>query len=468
MADNDGPNDLLAGARRRLRSPSGSGRIMSRQELAEAVNAYLWTAHQITDNLDGTYVGHLEKGRHRWPGATRREGFRHVLGVATDADIGFYSTRGERASSDPPTAPPAVWSQLVQQAPETPDAERGELLLRAILVDAGTGDAFAPSSIVAAADHARRMVDDLLDDGTPRIERIERIERAVHDHAVDALTVLPHEMVRRLMLDFLDAQHLIRTCRDVARLRRVWAVLAKLAILTVDEMSVMGKVAVGRAWLATAVAAAAKADLRSLEADVRALGAMLSLYHGDPAEASQVARESIALADGTVCVATGLAPMLDALALAKLNNRAAAKTALRAAQRAYDLTRDTERADSVFGFSPRRRLFYEGRLRTMFGDYPAAGEAHRQALDLYPEHVVGDRTIIALDRATALINSNEPDAGAQLIEATLSVLPPGHRSYLFVATAEHAVATAPPRARDRRRMKDCRDMLADMKHATIA
>jgi tetratricopeptide (TPR) repeat protein len=459
----DGPNDLLANARRRLPSPSAPGRAMSRQELAEAVNAYLWHTHHVTDNLDGTYVGHLEKGRHRWPGALRREGLRHVLGAATNADVGFYSTRGEPAPAEPPADPPATSQHLVHPAAEMPGTERSDLLIRAVLLDAGSGDAAAPSLVAAAADHARRIVDDLLDDGTPRAERIERIERAAQDHAVDALTVQPHEMLRRLMLDFLEAQHLIRTCRDVARLRRLWAALAKLAILTVDEMSVIGKVAAGRAWLATAVAAAAKADLRPLEADVRALGAMLWLYHGAADQAAQLAQQSISLADTTVSLATGLAPMLNALAHAKLNNGAATTTALHAAQRAYDLTNDAERVDSVFGFSPRRRLFYEGRLLTMIGDYHAAEQAHRQALDLYPTHVVGDRTIIALDRATALINSNEPDAGTQLIQDTLSALAPGHRSYLFVATAEQALATAPPRTHQHRAMHDCRDMLAEMK-----
>jgi tetratricopeptide (TPR) repeat protein len=90
------PNHLFALARGRLVSPSGSGRTMSRQEVADAVNAYLWQAHRIVDNVDATYVGHLEKGRHRWPGAHRREGFRHVLRATTDAEIGFFIVRGSQ------------------------------------------------------------------------------------------------------------------------------------------------------------------------------------------------------------------------------------------------------------------------------------------------------------------------------------------------------------------------------------
>jgi hypothetical protein len=92
------PNHLLREARRRLPSPSGSGRPMSRQEEADAVNAYLAGNHderyQREATLDANHIGKLERGEHRWPNDMRREAFRYVLGVATDADLGFYITRG--------------------------------------------------------------------------------------------------------------------------------------------------------------------------------------------------------------------------------------------------------------------------------------------------------------------------------------------------------------------------------------
>lgn len=94
MSANDSPNHLLTQARCALRSPSGSGRELSRQELAEAVNLYLWQKYESRVNLDGTYIGHLEQGNNRWPGKRRREAFRSVLGVETDAEIGFYIIRG--------------------------------------------------------------------------------------------------------------------------------------------------------------------------------------------------------------------------------------------------------------------------------------------------------------------------------------------------------------------------------------
>ncbi|MDG4793648.1 hypothetical protein [Micromonospora sp. WMMD1082] len=87
------PNDLLRRARLRLPSPSGSGRAMSRQELAEAVNAWLFADTGRVFRLDETYIGKLERGEHRWPNERYRAALRAVLG-ATDAQLGFHTGRG--------------------------------------------------------------------------------------------------------------------------------------------------------------------------------------------------------------------------------------------------------------------------------------------------------------------------------------------------------------------------------------
>jgi hypothetical protein len=94
------PNSRLSEARRRLLSPSGSGRPMSRQELAEAVNAYLWKEHSHEASLDGNYIGKLERGEHRWPGDLYREAFRAVLKTTSDAELGFYIIRTVSGQSD--------------------------------------------------------------------------------------------------------------------------------------------------------------------------------------------------------------------------------------------------------------------------------------------------------------------------------------------------------------------------------
>ena len=84
------PNELLRQARLARVSPSGSGRALSRQELAEAVNAWVFANHQRRICLDYSAIGKFERGETRWPAAWVRAGLRAVLGVQTDAEIGLY------------------------------------------------------------------------------------------------------------------------------------------------------------------------------------------------------------------------------------------------------------------------------------------------------------------------------------------------------------------------------------------
>jgi len=100
------PNLRLSRARQGTPSPSGSGQQMSPQELAEAVNAYLWHRHGKQVHLDRSYISKLEVGKHYWPNALYREAFRHVLHAASDAELGFYARRrpGNLAEASPPGA----------------------------------------------------------------------------------------------------------------------------------------------------------------------------------------------------------------------------------------------------------------------------------------------------------------------------------------------------------------------------
>lgn len=94
------PNDVLRRARLAKTSPTGSGRVMSRQEIAEAVNAWIWEHQKRRTHLDGAYIGKLERGEVRWPLAHVRAGLRGVFGADDDASIGLYVVYGAGRSTD--------------------------------------------------------------------------------------------------------------------------------------------------------------------------------------------------------------------------------------------------------------------------------------------------------------------------------------------------------------------------------
>ena len=93
------PNDQLRRARERIESPHATGEPLSRQELAELVNAWVFEHQERVIELDANYIGKLEQGTIRWPREPdRRAAFRAVLGVATDAELGFRRPRRSRTT----------------------------------------------------------------------------------------------------------------------------------------------------------------------------------------------------------------------------------------------------------------------------------------------------------------------------------------------------------------------------------
>lgn len=94
-------NDRLRRARQHVESPHASGDHLSRQELAELVNAWVYEHTGRVIELDANYVGKLEQGTIRWMrDAERRAAFRAVLGVRTDAELGLRRPRRTRTTVD--------------------------------------------------------------------------------------------------------------------------------------------------------------------------------------------------------------------------------------------------------------------------------------------------------------------------------------------------------------------------------
>ncbi|WP_125775947.1 hypothetical protein [Antribacter gilvus] len=115
-------NEHLRRRRESSLSPSGSGQPMTRAELAEAVNRYVWTTTGQHCHLDVNTLARYERGQIRWPSAVYRDGLRAVLGVARDADLGFRPTpRGKTAA---PLSNPDSW--VAQGASGPHDAQVGD------------------------------------------------------------------------------------------------------------------------------------------------------------------------------------------------------------------------------------------------------------------------------------------------------------------------------------------------------
>ncbi len=84
---------------RRTASLTSPDVCLSRQELAELVNAWAWEHHKKMLEHSANWICQLECGKIRWPGTVSREALRAILGVSTDAALGFVGDpRSARAT----------------------------------------------------------------------------------------------------------------------------------------------------------------------------------------------------------------------------------------------------------------------------------------------------------------------------------------------------------------------------------
>ncbi|MGH8964167.1 MAG: transcriptional regulator, partial [Actinomycetes bacterium] len=83
------PDHALRAARERMPSRLAPGEPMTRAELADAVNAWLWKETDRRFDLDDHLIGKWERGVVRQPIRQYRVALRAVLGVDTDTELGF-------------------------------------------------------------------------------------------------------------------------------------------------------------------------------------------------------------------------------------------------------------------------------------------------------------------------------------------------------------------------------------------
>ncbi len=175
---------------------------MSRQELADAVNAYLARKDDSEATLDANHIGKLERGDHRWPNDLRREAFRHVLKAATDSGIGFYIIRGLRSDSAPGAAgeqssslPPSGPSLSVTHETNSAGLRQPEDIDQPVLLHSAL--AKAPIELVGSAP-LDEGADALVESVPAILSRVrEQSAVAVSDALLDALELYVNEVVDR-------------------------------------------------------------------------------------------------------------------------------------------------------------------------------------------------------------------------------------------------------------------------------
>jgi tetratricopeptide (TPR) repeat protein len=308
------------------------------------------------------------------------------------------------------------------------------------------------------------MMDRAIAERTVTPAQVDRIDQIVRLRAQACVTMPPLAMLRRLVADFNELRVLVSQVQSPATLVRLYACSAQIGALVADELMVLGETHRAWGWHHSATVAADETRLPELGLRVRSLGILIPLYSDDYCEALSMAVEACELG-GSIAnrssPAYALAVTLKALILARLGFVDECRTTLNKSEESFARLNPAGKIDSVFGFSERRWRFYRARAFAELGKFDEAWEAQGRALELYPANVMGDPTIIRLDRALCLVRKNEIDAGCELAANTLSSLPPEHQASIFLGCGKKILTAVPEKCSNRRSVRQCRAVMTE-------
>ena len=145
------------------------GAGLTQAQLADLANAQVEAVTGRLGAMDADYIGKLERGVHRWPHQSYRAALRVVLDVATDRDLGFFSTRSR----------PDTVASVPRHAEGGDDVERKAFLrvLAGSVVGVALTDPLASFTARASAGGTRRI-------GQAEVDHVRHLARmfASQDH----------------------------------------------------------------------------------------------------------------------------------------------------------------------------------------------------------------------------------------------------------------------------------------------
>jgi tetratricopeptide (TPR) repeat protein len=351
-----------------------------------------------------------------------------------------------------------------QPSPGEADDDLVRRNLLRLMADPG---AEAEGRFFGAAERIRRRLDDALLGATVSVTMLDHWEEMASEYGRLYMTVPPMRLLCDVLLDLGDVRRMCEQRQPLEFAGRLCQLAARLAGLAGMTMIDVGDQRLARSFFNTARTAADETGDRQLRAWVAVREALVPLYYGDPVQAAAAARASADLAGQRPCVASAMAPIVEARALARLA-RARGKgsgavsrvsAALEQAQAALDGLPAEERRGTAFGYTERQLLFHSGDALVTLGDYRGADDAFRQALRLYSPAEFLDRSLITLGQARCRLSAGEPEEALRLSRETLARLPSQHRPGLVLRAAYSLGETVAAKHGDFPALRDYREAL---------
>ncbi|GAA1243270.1 hypothetical protein GCM10009676_31060 [Prauserella halophila] len=404
-------NELLRAARLRIESPSSPQQPMTRQELAEAINAHLYRAsggRQVTA-VDANHVGKWERGVIRWPAAYYRQALRVILDVATDAELGFTRPRRQPDNVDRKTflktaLGTGAGAMVARHLPAAP-ADASDLV----------------STVAAPTAHYRRLESAV---------SCEHLAPVVEAHLTFATSVVTAD----------------------ARTSAGYGVLAEVAGLSAWVAADRGDNATARRRYLDAIGHAERAHHPLLGAYMTASLGHFAVESGDPWQGTRLLDRAAAQLDDTAPdAARAWLASLHAVAHAALGDHAATRAGLRTAERLTGRQRGEPHWPWVFAFDDAKAARYQAGALARLGDARAAATAYQAAAPTLA--APKPRALAQLDHARALAAVGRLGEGCRLA-ADAARTGHAYTSERITARVREFRGTLPARCAEARELDD--------------
>jgi len=355
------------------------------------------------------------------------------------------------------------------------DAVRRTLLR--LMADPG---APAEGRFFGAIERIRRRLDEALVGATVSVAMLDHWEGMSGEYGRQYMTVPPMRLLCDVLLDLGDVRRMCEQRQPLEFVERLCRLAARLSGLAGMTMIDVGDHRLARSFFSTARTAADETADRHLRAWVAVRESLVPLYYGDPAQAAAAARASADLAGHQPCVASVMAPVVEARALARLARARSggglpatvggrggpggaevrrASGALDRAHEALDQLPEDERRDTAFGYTERQLLFHQGDALITLGDHRGADDAFGQALRLYSPAEFLDRSLVTLGQARCRLQAGEPEEALRLSRDTLLGLPSQHRPGIVLRAAQSLGEAVAAKHGDFPAVRDYREVL---------
>ena len=211
--------------------------------------------------------------------------------------------------------PAGVAMPVAESSPGEADDDLVRRNLLRLMADPG---AEAEGRFFGAAERIRRRLDDALLGATVSVTMLDHWEEMAAEYGRLYMTVPPMRLLCDVLLDLGDVRRMCEQRQPLEFAERLCQLAARLAGLAGMTMIDVGDQRLARSFFSTARTAADETGDRQLRAWVAVREALVPLYYGDPAQAAAAARASADLAGQRPCVASAMAPIVEARALARL------------------------------------------------------------------------------------------------------------------------------------------------------